>query len=240
MAKDPAFLFYSNDFAIGTQFFTDEQVGQYLRLLLAQHQHGRLSEKQVNFICKSYDNDIMSKFKKDDNNLYYNERLEGEILKRKLYSESRSNNKKGKNKDIESPILKEKKKKSYDNHMENENEIENKSEKNEKFDAEKYLIETGLSFDLIDDFVRVRKHKKAPLTKTAILGIEREAKIAKISLALAIEVCIERNWIGFKADWYNNKINGNGITNNTAESYKDRTARELDAIFEKRYGNTAN
>ena len=43
--KDPAFLFYTNDFDRGCQFFTDEQVGKYIRLLMAQHQHGHLSEK---------------------------------------------------------------------------------------------------------------------------------------------------------------------------------------------------
>lgn len=125
MAKDPAFLFYSNDFTIGTQFFTDEQVGQYMRLLLAQHQHGHLTEKQVIFICKSYDFDILSKFIKDENGLYFNERLESEILRRKSYSESRGNNKKGKNKTIDNDLKDKKGVKSYDNHMETENEIEN-------------------------------------------------------------------------------------------------------------------
>jgi len=39
MGKDPAFLFYSNDFDQGTKFFTDDQTGKYIRLLIAQHQH---------------------------------------------------------------------------------------------------------------------------------------------------------------------------------------------------------
>jgi len=130
MAKDPAFLFYTNDFSSGTQFFSDEQLGKYLRLLMAQHQHGHLTEKQVIFICKSYDNDIMSKFEKDEQGLYFNERLEFEIERRKKYAESRGSNKSGKNKPKENKIIS----KSYDNHMEtvNENEIVNKKEnKNE-------------------------------------------------------------------------------------------------------------
>ena len=117
MAKDPAFLFYSNDFSIGTQFMTDDQVGKYVRLLLAQHQHGHLTEKQVLHICKSYDFDIISKFKKDTDNCYFNERLDAEINKRKAYSESRSNNKKGKNKETDSDFNKPKPKKSYDNQI---------------------------------------------------------------------------------------------------------------------------
>lgn len=110
MAKDPAFNFYSDNFLSGTMFFTDEQTGKYIRLLCAQHQSGHLSEKQMNIICKSYDIDIFNKFIKDDEGLYFNERLEIEINKRKKYSESRSNNKKGK---VKEEIIC----KSYDNHM---------------------------------------------------------------------------------------------------------------------------
>lgn len=112
MAKDPAFLFYTNDFISGTQFFTDEQVGIYIRLLCAQHQHGRLSEKHMVHICKTYDKDIFSKFTKDSEGNWYNERLESEIVKRKNYSESRSKNRKSEKNICE----------SYVQHMENENE----------------------------------------------------------------------------------------------------------------------
>jgi len=120
MAKDPAFLFYTGDFSTGTQFFDDEQLGKYMRLLMAQHQHGHLSEKQMLHICKSYDKDIFIKFIQDDNGMFFNRRLDEEIFKRKKYTDSRSNNKSGrkasKNEDLEE-ITKE----SYDLHMEDEN-----------------------------------------------------------------------------------------------------------------------
>jgi hypothetical protein len=90
--KDPAFLFYSSDFLSGTLTMTDEQVGKYIRLLCLQHQKGRLTEKDMLFICKSYDEDIFSKFEKDNDLKYFNVRLEGEITRRKDYSESRSKN----------------------------------------------------------------------------------------------------------------------------------------------------
>jgi len=139
MAKDPAFLFYSQDFAVGTQFFTDEQVGIYMRLLMAQHQHGRLSEQQVKFICKSYDIEVMKKFTKDDTGKYYNVRLENEVLRRKSYSDSRSLNRKGKVKSIV-PIPK-KIRKSYVKHMETEtvNETITINDKNKYPDLEEFL-----------------------------------------------------------------------------------------------------
>lgn len=113
--KDPAFLFYSDNFLSGTMFFTDEQTGKYIRLLCAQHLTGHLKENHMIFICKSYDKDIWDKFTKDDDGLYYNERLEEETLKRRKYSESRSINKKGKIKSHD------KNQKSYENHMGNGN-----------------------------------------------------------------------------------------------------------------------
>lgn len=120
--KDPAFLFYSDNFLSGTMFFNDEQTGKYIRLLCAQHQTGHLEEKHMIFICKGYDEDIFKKFTKDEDGKYFNERLETEIVKRRNYSESRSNNKKGKVKSInKSKIIS----KSYDNHMGNGNGIGN-------------------------------------------------------------------------------------------------------------------
>lgn len=47
MAKDPAFLFYSNDFLSGTFLLSDEQVGKYIRLLCIQHQKGILTKKDM-------------------------------------------------------------------------------------------------------------------------------------------------------------------------------------------------
>jgi hypothetical protein len=90
--KDPAFLFYTNDFISGTQFLSNEELGIYIRLLCAQHQHGRLSEKQFNFICHIDSHMIKDKFKIDSDGKYYNERLEIESEKRKRFSESRRNN----------------------------------------------------------------------------------------------------------------------------------------------------
>jgi len=112
MAKDPAFLFYSNDFLSGTYLMNDEQVGKYIRLLCLQHQKGSLSKKDMLNICKTYDEDIFSKFSIDKDDNYFNIRLKDEFEKRRAYSESRSINRKGKKS--------KKTSKTYDNHMEDE------------------------------------------------------------------------------------------------------------------------
>jgi hypothetical protein len=92
MAKDPAFLFYSNDFLTGTYTMTDKQVGQYIRLLCLQHQTGRLTEKQMLSICKRKDADIWAKFLQDENGLYYNKKLAEEMQRRQAHREKQREN----------------------------------------------------------------------------------------------------------------------------------------------------
>jgi len=96
MSKDPAVLFYTSDFLSGTSFFTDEQRGQYIRLLCEQHQNGHIPEEHMINICKSYDSPVMRKFIKDPDGLFYNERMEKEVLRRRNYSTSRKENRLGK------------------------------------------------------------------------------------------------------------------------------------------------
>lgn len=121
--KDPAFLFYSNDFLSGTMLMTDEEIGQYIKLLCLQHQKGHLKEKEILNICKGHNEDIFSKFKKDEEGNYYNERLKYESDKRKAYSESRRNNRKKKTHEEDMKNTSN----TYEEHMENENVNINKN-----------------------------------------------------------------------------------------------------------------
>jgi len=93
MGKDPAVLFYTNDFLSRTFTMSDEQVGKYIRLLCIQHQQGFLTEQDMLNICKTYDVAIYGKFIKDGDT-FYNKRMKDEAIKRANYSESRRNNRK--------------------------------------------------------------------------------------------------------------------------------------------------
>ena len=125
--KDPAFLFYSNDFLSGTMLMSNEDVGAYIRLLCLQHQKGHLKEKDMLIICGNKNEDIFNKFTLDEDGNFYNKRLEEEIIKRKKYSESRRNNRlkkkeeKTHEKDMKNICN------SHEEHMENENENENEN-----------------------------------------------------------------------------------------------------------------
>lgn len=52
-----------------------------------------------------------------------------------------------------------------------------------------------------NDFLAIRKAKRAPLTETALEGIRTEARKAGYSLEQAIETCCMRGWQGFDASW---------------------------------------
>jgi hypothetical protein len=71
---------------------SDEEVGQYIKLLCLQHQKGVLSEKDMKKICCAQSEDIFNKFVQDADGNYYNEKWAEEINRRKNFCQSRRNN----------------------------------------------------------------------------------------------------------------------------------------------------
>lgn len=92
MGKDPAFMLYSQDFLVGVSDLTMEERGQYITMLCLQHQKGHLTKKNIQISVGNVSEDVMTKFVKDKNEMYYNETLEAVINKREAYSQSRSEN----------------------------------------------------------------------------------------------------------------------------------------------------
>ena len=60
-----------------------------------------------------------------------------------------------------------------------------------------------------NDFLELRKAKRAPLSNTALAAIDREAARAGWSLNDALAECLARGWQGFKADWVKEKADAN-------------------------------
>lgn len=63
------------------------------------------------------------------------------------------------------------------------------------------LTAFGVDAQVANDFLAIRKAKKAPLTLTALKGIEHESTKAGITLAQALATCAVRGWAGFNAQW---------------------------------------
>lgn len=119
MSKDPAFLFYPNDYLGGTMGMTFEQKGAYIDLLIFQFNNHHFTEeqaKQVLSICFANVWQVLkNKFKKEGE-FYFNERLRTEVDKRKAYTESRRIN----------ALHPKKPRKAYAKHMGNGNRNENR------------------------------------------------------------------------------------------------------------------
>lgn len=125
MSKDPAFLFYSQDWIVGTQTLTMVERGQYITILAQMHQQGRLNEETIKILVGNVSEKLRSKFHIDKKGLWYNIKLETEAAKRAKFTESRRNN--GKNGGRPKKALAKPLGYDMDNHIENENEIENRN-----------------------------------------------------------------------------------------------------------------
>lgn len=121
--KDPAFLFYPNDYIGGTLGMSFEQKGAYIELLMTQFNRGHMTYHMIGQVLgQSFElwETLLDKFKTDTDGRFYNDRLEIEQNKRKHYSDSRKNNRLGLNQysKTEEDICGH-----MTSHMENENNI---------------------------------------------------------------------------------------------------------------------
>jgi hypothetical protein len=89
MAKDPAFLFYSSDFLVGTITMDFEDRGKYITILCYMHQNGRVKEETIRLLVGFVSDNLKSKFGIDEDGLWYNNRLEAETEKRSRFVQSR-------------------------------------------------------------------------------------------------------------------------------------------------------
>ena len=82
-------------------------------------------------------------------------------------------------------------------------EIINK-EKDVRFDFKKSLLEIGVTPQVAEDWLKVRKAKKAANTETAFKRIQHEIQLSGLSADECITIAVERSWQGFKAEWVAN------------------------------------
>lgn len=63
----------------------------------------------------------------------------------------------------------------------------------------------GVSDSVFQDYIKLRKGLKAPVTETAIKGLAKEAALAGMTLQQVMEICCQNGWRGFKASWMKEK-----------------------------------
>ena len=91
---------------------------------------------------------------------------------------------------------------------------------------------------IVDDFKALRTKHKAPITRTAIQGIVREAEKAGLTLEGALRICCERGWRGLKAEW----ITQHGVragAGQGASTVYDQTMAAAERAKARIFGNAA-
>lgn len=91
-----------------------------------------------------------------------------------------------------------------------------------KFDFSQWPSEP--SPEILADWIKVRKAKKAELTQTAINRLTGEIKAAAeqgLSADDCIGYCCEFGWAGFQLDWLRNKTNNAKVVNFQQKSAED-------------------
>lgn len=220
MAKDPAFLFYPNDYIGGTMGMTFEEKGAYIELLMLQFNRGHMDSHMIGHCVGQLWHRIKSKFVQDENGLWYNERLDIEKIKRKAFSESRRNNIKGKNQHTKGHMTKH-----MENEDENVNEVINDNE-DEKlvlpFNSEKFIK----YWSLWKDYKRKEYNFKFKSVSSEQAGLNKLVKLSDGYEDVAIKIIEEslaNNWKGL----FKLKNESNGITNNYSKCAPKVTEQQL-------------
>ena len=191
MAKDPAFLFYPNDYIGGTMGMSFEEKGCYMELLMMQFNQGKFTEaqaKQVLSICFTVAWPVLKLKFESDGTYYWNKRLADEIEKRKRFSESRRLNGLG-----------TKKTKASAKHMPKHMEDENRNEDIIKIEDEYIFLKDKDFKKAWDEFKQMRVKMRKPLTDRAIKTILNKVdEFSKKNNTLPVQLIdksLEKGWL---------------------------------------------
>lgn len=94
---------------------------------------------------------------------------------------------------------------TYNNILIEEDKSSSVYNKGIRFDFKSALVQIGVSPAIAEDWLKVRKGKKATNTETAFKSIEREILKSGRSAEECITLAVENSWSGFKAEWLFNQ-----------------------------------
>lgn len=74
------------------------------------------------------------------------------------------------------------------------------------FNFRKALVEYGFNENLVIDWLKVRKNKKASDTETALNSFIKEIEKRNCDINQILEFIVTKSWSGFKWSWYDSEI----------------------------------
>lgn len=82
-----------------------------------------------------------------------------------------------------------------------------------KFNYKSELLKLVGNEILVNDYLEFRKSKKASISETTFNSLRNECENNNYPIEDAIQLCLDRNWIGFKYSWVENITKQINITN---------------------------
>lgn len=114
----------------------------------------------------------------------------------------------------------------------NENVILLKKEtKTEKFVFKSEMIKYGFDSKLVDEWLLIRKNKKATNTQTAFEQFIKEIETRHSNINEVLKIIVTNSWSGFKYSWIDNiKNDSNGKSGNTKSTGNTNAEQKQSAI----------
>lgn len=82
-----------------------------------------------------------------------------------------------------------------------------------KFNFKQKLIDYGFHLNLIEDWLKVRKDKKASNTETALNKFIYQVELSGKDKNEILKICVEKSWKGFESAWLKNLNENYGKSN---------------------------
>lgn len=108
----------------------------------------------------------------------------------------------------------------------NVNDTVNVIDIDKRFSFKKSLCVYGANEKLVDDWLKVRKTKKAANTETAFNGFISQVEKSNKHIDEVLRTCIENSWKGFNSDWLGKEKSSAQKESGTVESIKERLRSE--------------
>lgn len=118
-----------------------------------------------------------------------------------------------------------------------EEETEEEEEKNivaslkKTFSFKTELLKLNSDEQLVDEWLSIRKFKKARNTETSFKAFVRELMKSKLPVNEVLRICVERSWSGFDATWINNIKNNNNANTQQPISNEERRRSYLERVL---------
>jgi hypothetical protein len=82
--------------------------------------------------------------------------------------------------------------------------VDQQKESKSKALTSKSLVDIGVSQQLADDYMIMRKAKRLPLTQSGLDAMVKQFRVAGLEPGQGIDLCIQRGWASFKTEWLAN------------------------------------